>query len=73
VERLRVAPRLGFARHVEVRGLPSQVVVQDDSVEVYRAHAREPVRLTLECRVVLERGAEPGSYGLPIRVSAPPL
>jgi hypothetical protein len=48
VERLRVAPRLGFARHVEVRGLPSQVVV-------------------------LEPGAEPGSYDLPIHVSAPQL
>lgn len=70
---LRFAPRLGIARQVEVRGLQSQVVVQGDTVEVYRARAREPECLTLEFRFVLEPGAQPGSYDLPIDVSAAPL
>jgi hypothetical protein len=47
--------------------------VHDDTVEVYRARAREPERLTLEYRFVLEPDAQPGSYELPIHVSATPL
>jgi len=70
---LRFAPRLGVARQVEVQGLQSQVVVHDDTVEVYRTRAREPERLTLEYRFVLEPDAQPGSYELPIHVSATPL
>jgi hypothetical protein len=70
---LRFAPRLGVATQVEVQGLQSQVVVHDDTVEVYRARAREPERLTLEYRFVLEPDAQPGSYELPIHVSATPL
>ena len=70
---LRFAPRLGIATEVEVRGLQSRVVVQGDTVEVYRARAREPERLMLEYRFVLEPGAQPGSYDLPIHVSAAPL
>jgi hypothetical protein len=70
---LRFAPRLGVATQVEVQGLQSQVVVHADTVEVYRARARAPERLTLEYRFVLEPDAQPGSYELPIHVSATPL
>jgi hypothetical protein len=70
---LRFAPRLGVAAQVEVQGLQSPVVVRDEMVEVHRARAREPERLTLEYRFVLEPDAQPGSYQLPIHVSATPL
>ena len=70
---LRFAPRLGIATQVEVRGLPSQVVVQGDMVEVYRPRAPEPEGLALQYRFVLEPDAQPGSYDLPVHVSATPL
>lgn len=70
---LRFAPRLGVAAQVEVQGLQSPVVMRDEMVEVHRARAREPERLTLEYRFVLEPDAQPGSYELPIHVSATPL
>lgn len=70
---LRLAPRLGVAQQVEVRGLRSPVVLEDDAVEVHRPRALEPERLSLTYRFVLEPGTPPGSYQLPIHVSAAPL
>jgi hypothetical protein len=70
---LRFAPRLGIAQQVEVQGLPAPVVLAADAVEVYRARAPEPERLSLQYRIVLEPATQPGSYELPIHVSATPL
>ena len=70
---LQFAPRLGIARQVEVRGLRSPVIVQDETVEVHRPRATEPESITLHYRFVLEPDAMPGSYELPIHVSATPL
>ena len=70
---LRLAPRVGVAQQIEVQGLSSPVVLAGDVVEVYRARASEPEGLALQYRLVLERGTLPGSYPLPIHVSAAPL
>lgn len=70
---LRLDPRTGLTRSIEVSGLETQVVMRDELVEVYRACAGEPEDLTLEYRFVLEPDAQPGTYELPIHVSATPL
>lgn len=70
---LRLAPRLGVAQRVEVQGLSAPVVLAGDAVEVYRARALEPERLSLTYRLVLGQGTPPGTYQLPIHVSAMPL
>jgi hypothetical protein len=70
---LCLAPRRGVAQQVEVQGLSSAVVIGEDAVEVYRARAPEPERISLQYRLVLEPATQPGSYELPIHVSAAPL
>lgn len=70
---LRLAPKLGVAQQVEVQGLSAPVVLAGDAVEVYHARALEPGRLSLTYRLVLGPGTPPGSYQLPIHVSAAPL
>ena len=70
---LRLAPRLGVAQQIEVQGLRSPVVLAADAVEVHRPRAGEPEPLALQYRFVLEPGTPPGSYHLPIHVSATPL
>jgi hypothetical protein len=70
---LRLSPRLGVTRRIEVRGLAGAVVLQDDSVEIYRPRIREPQHLALEYRFVLASDARPGHYELPVHLSATPL
>jgi hypothetical protein len=70
---LRLSPRLGVTRRIEVRGLPGEVVVRDDSVEVYRPRTRGPQDLALDYRFVLASDARPGRYELPVHLSATPL
>ena len=70
---LRLSPRLGITRHVEVRGLAATLVVQGDEVEVYRARTSEAEHLEVDYRFVLAPEVEPGTYELPIHVAATPL
>ena len=70
---LRLSPRIGITRHVEVRGLSATLVVQGDEVEVYRARTSEAEHLELDYRFVLAPDVEPGTYELPIYVAATPL
>ena len=70
---LRLSPRIGVTRHVEVRGLYRTVVLQGESVEIYQSRAPEPRDLELDYRFVLSPNVEPGSYELPVYVSATPL
>jgi hypothetical protein len=70
---LRLSPRLGVTQRIEVRGLSGPVVLQDESVEIYRPRTREPQDLALDYRFVLTRDAVPGSYALPVHLSATPL
>jgi len=70
---LQFSPRIGLARHVEVRGLGGQVVLRDESVEVFRPGTTGRESLSLEYRLVLVPDAQPGTYDLPLQVSAVPL
>lgn len=70
---LRLSPRLGPASYVEIRGLAHPLRLGDEEIEVYRPAAEEPEGLALDCLVVLEPGAKPGSYPLPVHVLATPL
>ena len=70
---LRLSPRLGITRHVEVRGLSETLVVQDDDVEVFRPRTGEAEHLEVDYRFVLAPDVEPGTYELPIHVAATPL
>jgi hypothetical protein len=70
---LRLSPRLGVTRRIEVRGLAGEVVLQDESVEIYRPRLRESQEMALDYRFVLASDAQPGSYELPVHVSATPL
>jgi hypothetical protein len=67
---LQIAPRLGLARQVEVRGLGSGVVVQEDAVELQRTGADPVEDLALEFRVALVPGVRPGRYPLPVQLAA---
>ena len=70
---LRLSPRLGLTRHIEVRGLSHTVVVREEGVEVFRPRASETERLELDYRLVLAPGAQPGTYHMPVHVAATPL
>jgi len=70
---LRLSPRLGLTRHVEVRGLDADVVMGQDSVEIFRRSAPGREDFSLDFRFVLMPDAEPGSYDMPVELSAIPL
>ena len=70
---LRLTQRLGLTQHIAVDGLSVPVVLREQTVEVYQPHAGEPQDLALDYRLVLEPHARPGSYELPVHLSATPL
>ena len=70
---LQLAPRIGITQQVEVRGLSSDVVLREESVEVYRAGADLREDISLDYRLVLDADAAPGTYDVPVHVSAVPL
>lgn len=67
---LQIAPRLGLAREVEVRGLGSGVVLHDQPMELHRDATDRVDDLALELRVSLEPGVQPGRYALPVQLMA---
>lgn len=70
---LRLSPRLGLTRHVEVRGLGAEVVMRETSVVIFRRSAPGRENLSLDYRFVLDADARPGNYDLPVYVSATTL
>jgi hypothetical protein len=70
---LRLSPRVGLTRQVQVRGLGGPVVLRDEGVEVFRPGTAGRERLVLEYRLELDPDAQPGTYDLPLHVSAVPL
>jgi hypothetical protein len=70
---LRLSPRLGLTRHVEVRGLGADVVMRQAGVVIFRRGAPGRENLSLGYRFVLGPDARPGSYDLPVHVSATTL
>jgi len=70
---LRLAPRLGLAKEIEVGGLSNPLVLGDREIEVYRPRAAQEVELVLDYRIVLAACVRPGSYESPVYVAATPL
>jgi hypothetical protein len=70
---VRLAPRVGLTRSVEVAGLSSPIVMTDQVVEVVQPAARRPQRLDLRFRLVLDDSAVPGTYAMPVQVSVATL
>jgi hypothetical protein len=70
---LHLAPRIGLTRQVEVRGLASEVLLGDEEVAIRQASAARRHDFELAFRFVLDPAARPGSYALPVHVTAAPL
>jgi hypothetical protein len=70
---VRLAPRIGLTRSVEVAGLSSPIVMTDQVVEVVQPAAGRPQRLDLRFRLVLDESAVPGTYAMPVQVSVATL
>jgi len=66
---VRLAPRTGLTRAVEVAGLSTPIVMTDQSVEVIQPAALRPQTLALRFRLVLNDKAVPGTYAMPVQVS----
>ena len=70
---LHLAPRIGLTRQIEVRGLASEVVLGDADLAIRQASAGRLHDFELAFRFVLDPAARPGSYALPVHVTAAPL
>jgi len=70
---LHLAPRIGLTRQIEVRGLAAEVVLGDADLAIRQAPAARLHDFELAFRFVLDPAARPGSYALPIHVTAAPL
>lgn len=70
---LRLSPRIGVTREVEVQGLPATLVVREESVEVVQVGPPGSRELALGFRFVLDPAAVPGRYPLPVLVAVQPL
>jgi len=70
---LHLAPRIGLTSHVEVRGLATDVELGDTDLAIRQASAGRLHDFELAFRFVLDPAARPGSYALPVHVTAAPL
>lgn len=70
---LRLAPRIGITRHIKVSGLSTEVVLHEETVEVHRPATSGREDISLGFQMVLHADAEPGTYHVPVHVSAVPL
>ncbi len=67
---VRLAPRVGLTRAIEVTGLASPAVVRDDVVDVSQPAALRPQDLRLSFRLLLGEAAVPGTYSWPVQLQA---
>jgi hypothetical protein len=58
---VRLVPRVGLTRAIEVTGLASPVVVREDVVDVSQPAALRPQDLRLGFRLLLDAAAVPGT------------
>jgi hypothetical protein len=70
---LRLVPRSGVARRIEVGGLADSVTVDDETVEIHQRPEHRSQEITLRLRFLLDASVPPGRYGLPLLVMAAPL
>lgn len=66
---VRLAPRVGLTRAIEVTGLATRVVMADDVVEVSQPAALRPQELRLGFRLLFDGSAVPGTYDVPVVVA----
>jgi hypothetical protein len=67
---LRIAPRVGVTTAIEIDGLASRVVLRGESIDVMQPAALRPQSLRLSLRLRFAPDLVPGTYGLPIYMSA---
>lgn len=65
---VRLAPRTGLTRSIEVSGLATPVVMGDEVVEVSQPAALRPQELSLSFRLLLGAAAVPGTYDMPVHL-----
>lgn len=70
---LHLVPRVGLTRQIEVRGLAAEVVLGDADLAIRQASVGRLHDFELAFRFVLDTAAQPGSYALPVHVTAAPL
>lgn len=70
---LHLVPRVGLTRQIEVRGLAAEVVLGDADLAIRQASVGRLHDFELAFRFVLDPAAQPGSYALPVHVTAAPL
>ena len=70
---LHLVPRVGLTRQIEVRGLAAEVVLGDADLAIRQASVGRLHDFELAFRFVLDPAARPGSYALPVHVTAAPL
>jgi hypothetical protein len=70
---LHLVPRVGLTRQIEVRGLAAEVVLGDADLAIRQASVGRLHHFELAFRFVLDPAARPGSYALPVHVTAAPL
>jgi hypothetical protein len=71
--RLEIDRGDGVARAIEVRGLGANPVLVVDTVEIRRPGDHFLDDLSLELRILLDASTRPGTFDLPVQVSALPL
>lgn len=67
---LRIAPRVGVTTAIEIDGLGSRVVLRDESIDVMQPGALRPQSLRLSLRLRFATDMVPGTYGLPVYLTA---
>ena len=70
---LRIVPRSGIARHIEVRGLGANLVLGDDSVDIAQPGDTFQQELALTFRFELNEASYPGTFELPVSLAVTPL
>ncbi|MGB5101936.1 MAG: hypothetical protein WBO04_01280 [Steroidobacteraceae bacterium] len=65
---LRLVPRTGPTRAIEVRGLGEDMVLGEDSVEIHRPAAGKSQALEFRVRLVLDPRATAGTYAMPLQL-----
>jgi hypothetical protein len=70
---LRIAPRAGITKWVEVRGLGVDVVLHGDFVDIHQPGQSFLQDLSFEFRFVLDTSTPPGTFELPLQISATPI
>lgn len=70
---LRLAPRPGGDWRVAVQGLSGEVVLEDQDIELMQAGAAGRQDFALGFRVLLDDSTRPGTYAMPVLITATPL